>query len=273
MFGRNRYLVVVAAALVLSACSTPPQIINDIPAGKFNSDGKVGVIWLSRCSNSVGCKKSTAGATLAEFTPIGSVGLLVYGAVMSAHEDVIAALDDADATDLIQSRFLLPAEQLLEARGMQPEVVMDPYYPGNLDETKRHKVVEVSTFKKVNVERESHLANPFVYENSYDLNVVANTMDADFLLVLELLNFEVHREFLSLGIPFSEPYAVGAVRVHLLDVENDELLLNDYAYHQVHVVDGEWKQPGNWENLLGATNGSLENALNEVMSRLSDSLQ
>ena len=90
--------------------------------------------------------------------------------------------------------------------------------------------------------------------------------------MLQLASFNVHREFGPFSIPTSQPYALSAVRMYLLDVNSNTLLLNDYAYHETHVIDGEWKQPDSWTNLLNATEGSLRLSIADVLSRLEQSL-
>ncbi len=63
------------------------------------------------------------------------------------------------------------------------------------------------------------------------------------------------------------PYSVGAVRLSFVDVRNEQLLLNDYSYHENHVIEGEWKQRGSYENPLEAVNSSLSSSIEDVMSR------
>lgn len=265
-----RYFSLVAVAILFSACSSPPKIFNELQPEALGSDAKVGVIWLSRCSAVAGCKKSSGAATLGEFRPIGSVGLLTLGAILSAHQEIIDALDTIDAADVVESAYLETSQRALQEKGITAKVITEPYYPGTLEKSGRHKTIGVSTIVVTNKERESAARNPFVFEQTYDFTDIAETADVDFLLVLDVLEYGVHREFGPFAIPTTEPYTVGAVRLSFLDFRNNELLLNDYSYHENHVIEGEWKQPGSWTNLLEAVNGSLRSSIEDVMSRFAE---
>jgi len=263
-------VTLLAFSILIVACSSPPKIINVLQPGALDSDATVGIVWLSRCSGVAGCKKSGAAATLGEFRPVGTVGLLTLGAVLSAHQEIIDVLDSVDAAEIINPLYLDISEQAFQKKGINARVVRDPYYPGSLKKQKRHKTIGTDTILVTNKEREAVNRTPFVFEQTYDLTNIASTENFDYLLVLDLLEYGVQREFGPFAVPTTAPYGVGAVRLYLVDVRGDLLLLNDYSYHERHVIDGEWKQSGSWSNLLETTNESLRRSIEDVMTRFID---
>ena len=120
-------LALLAFSILVVACSSPPKIINELQPGALDTDASVVIVWLSRCSGVAGCKKSSAAATLGEFRPVGTVGLLTLGAVLSAHQEIIDVLDSIDAAEIISPFYLDISEQEFRKKGINARVVRDPY--------------------------------------------------------------------------------------------------------------------------------------------------
>lgn len=261
-----RGLFGLCAALLLSACAHKPVFIDTLSRDTFPDDASVGVIWLSRCTGSLSCNESSNAAQSGEFVP-NIVGLVVQGAVMAAHEDIVAALDTINAADTIAPHYVEAGSNALKQRGYGVQSQQTPHYPGNLEKDTPGKTVNATSFRITN--RSAPPASPVAYvnERSYDLTTIADTLNVNYLLVLGLLNFNAQREFFKFGMPASDVYGSSAVRLYLKDNATGVILYNAYAYHDWHVLNGEWKQPGNWENLLAAVTASLNASVKDVVSR------
>lgn len=265
-FLNGRHLFLCCATLFLVGCISAPTRMVDFAEETLPRDASVGVVWLSSCSIAKGCKKSSAGSNLAEFAPVGASGLLIYGAVISAHQELIDALDLIKADNVVQEQFLQPVADALKARGHQVQVKTDFNYPGDFKNLDRTPVALAEELMELHP-RTTRTDTVYFQEYKRDFSNLNEEMNTDYIVALEILRFAMLREFGPLGIPLTEPFGSSAARVYLINTQTNEMVFNDYGIAEIQ-LDGEWRQPGDWSNAHGA---ALE-ALTLATTRATDDL-
>jgi len=245
---------------------------SEITADTFTQDTRVGVVWLTPCSKARGCKKDGSPSHLAQFAPTSADGLIVYAAIMSAHKDLSAALDQASAIEPVKSRFLLPVQAALQDKGMQATVQEQFVYSRDAKQIGKHRMINLHTDLKEQLPEESIVpGRSQMFEFDRDLSSVATALNADVLAVLDLRQFGVLRDFLPFGVPATYPYAQSVARVYLVDVETGNLLFNEYGASEID-IGSDWNQVGDWSNALTATRNALDIAIDNATKPLLDAL-
>ncbi len=262
----------VCFVLVGTGCVANAVRVTEMQPNAIQAGTNVGVIWISPCSASVGCKGAGEAATLGEFVPDGANGLLIYGAVMSAHSDVIDALDQISADALVEEKFLNPIAAALEARGAIPKVDTTYHFPGNLSKLGKHSVMRLrETLDELHPESaKTYLA--YGFEQNFDLSRIAEELDSSILVVLHLQEYGVRRSFGPLAVPLGRPYGSSLARAFVWDVENESVMYNDYGIGQAS-IGGNWREEGEWTKVFNATNEALALTLERAASPLINALK
>ena len=264
--------LVVFFSLVGSGCVSNAERITEMQPSAIQPDANVGVIWISPCSNNSGCKKSGDASNLGQFTPDGANGLLIYGAVMSAHSDVIDALDRVSADALVEQQFLTPVASALEARGAIPKVMTEKHYQGDLSRIGKHSVMRLrETLNELHPES-AKLYHAFGFDFNFDLSAIAEELDSSVLVVLHLQEYGVRRSFGPLGVPLGRPYGLSMARAYVWDAATKSVMYNDYGIAQASIGE-KWRQTDNLAKVLTATDAALELALERAASPLITALK
>lgn len=266
-----RGLLVIYFVVVSSGCVSNAQRITEIQPNSIESDTNVGIIWISPCSGNAGCKKSGSSSSLGQFVPDGASGLLTYGIVMSAHSDVIEALDQVSADALVEEKFLNPIAAAIEARGAIPKIDTSSHYQGNLSKAGKHSVMHLKETLNVLHPESSSFYHAFGFDQNFDLSAIAEQLDSSILVVLHLQSFGVRRSFGPLGVPLGRPYGLSLARAFVWDVETKSVMYNDYGIAQAPIGE-KWREPEEWTKVFTATNAALELALERAASPLISAL-
>lgn len=258
-----RTTLILIFSAYLSACVSPGQIVTDITPEKISANAKVGVIWLSSCSGVSKCGKSGEISNQAQFVPDGASGLIILGAILSAHEEIREALKSVTEDSIVNQEYLEPVASALAEAGSSPLVQSSYHYFGNLQKKERHKLIKLkSTLKELYPEK-NRLFFGFGFEHNLDLSAIASEMGVDVLAVLHVQEFGIRRDFGPLGVPLGNPYALSLVRLYMTDVATGELLFNDFGVAEESLAEG-WRQPNDWSIVKNATASALEQAIERV---------
>ena len=264
--------LLICFVLVSSGCVSNAERITEIHPNAIQPDTKVGVVWISPCSSNKGCKGSGDASSLGQFVPDGANGLLIYGAVMSAHSDVIEALDQVSADTLIEEKFLSPIAAALEARGAVPNVDTSYHYQGDLNLVGKHSVMRLrETLSELHPES-SDVYAAMGFDFNFDLSAIAEELDSSVLVVLHLQEFGVRRSFGPFGVPLGRPYGSSLARAFVWDAETKTVMYNDYGIGQAS-IGGKWREQGEWTQVFTATNAALELALERAATPLISALK
>jgi len=103
--------------------------------------------------------------------------------------------------------------------------------------------------------------------NPYDFDVLYKELEVDYLVVLELLRFNIERHYNAAGKPASNPHAVSVVRLRLHDKESNEVLFDDYAVDGV-IVGNDWDDPPYYLPLAAGLSQTLRASIRESTDNL-----
>jgi len=260
-------LFLLMALLTLSACATAPVIQTELQPGALKRNS-VGIAWISRCHKN-DCLESEN--TKANFTPIGVSGLLDMAIVNAAHDGLELQVERLDATDKVEKGYLDKLVAALKSQGINAAVARKPFSPTALRTSRRLTGVILQEGAKGNrPPRDTETRVRRVSQLKLDLLPVSNELQVEQLIVLELLEYGVRRQFGPFAIPTSPSYSVAAVRGSLVDVSTGEMLLNNYAFYE--------NEPGpdtddsltdtKMRELLAGVDEALESAIDDVTSGL-----
>jgi len=257
--------------LLVSACAKPPATLTAIAPDRVPASSSVGVAWLTPCGWFAGCKKEDAKSNQAKFIPFGANGLLILGAVMSAHQDVIDGLEQVSADDIVTDQFLSPIGSALKSQGFSVNAKSKSGYAGAYERIDGKAITLTEKLKELYPERGRLPGSDIVNETQRDITSIANELSSDYLVILEINRFGVQRDFGPVGIPLGRPYALSIVRTYLVDVSSNEILFNDYGIGEVKIPEG-WRQPDDWTLVNDATKKSLEIALERTTRSLASAV-
>lgn len=268
---KSRSWLLVFGLLLISGCVANAERIIEIQPNAIKQDSKVGVVWISPCSSNAGCKQSGEASSLGQFVPDGANGLLVYGMVMSAHEDVINALDEVSADPIVQANYLNPISAALEGKQAIPSVSKPPIYQGDLSKSGKHSVMRMRDTLEELHPGGSSIYHGLAFDQPYDLTAIANELDSSTLVVLHVQEFGVRRSFGPLGIPTGRPYGLSLVRAFVWDVATKSDLYSDFGIARAD-IGGNWREAGHWTQVFTATNTALELAIDRVTGPLIEAI-
>lgn len=267
-------LVFVLMLLQLAAgCTTAPTYQTELTPGALN-ENSIGIAWLSRCHYS-DCI-DTLGVK-GNFTPNGVSGLLDMAIVNSSHGYLEGEVQKLDATDIVSSGFLSKVSFALQERGISAPVSESAISPQTVKISRRITGVILQDGPKGNrVLQGNEVKTRRVNQLQMDLQPVADELNTEQILVLEMLEYGVRRNFGPFAIPVSPSYAVAAVRGFLLDTQSGETLLNDYAYYELvpDYTNGEEdeKSESRVAQLMSTVDEALELAIGDVTNTLINAL-
>jgi len=159
--------------LLVSACAKPPATLTAIAPDRVPASSSVGVAWLTPCGWFAGCKKEDAKSNQAKFIPFGANGLLILGAVMSAHQDVIDGLEQVSADDIVFS---------VNAKSKSG-------YAGAYERIDGKAITLTEKLKELYPERGRLPGSDIVNETQRDITSIANELSSDYLVILEINRF------------------------------------------------------------------------------------
>jgi len=262
----------ICVVLIASGGVSNAQRKTELKPNAIQANSNVGVIWISPCSNNKGCKENGSASNLGEFVPDGANGLLIYGAVLSAHQEIIDALDQITADPLIEEKFLNPVAAALEARGAIPTINKSFNYQGDIPTIGKHSVMRLrNTLTELHPES-SKLYHAFGFDYNFDLSKIAEELDSSTLVVLHLQHYGVRRSFGPFGVPAGRPYGSSVARAFIWDAATQSVIYNDYGISQAAVGDN-WREKGKWTQVLNATDAALALTLDRVTEPLLEALK
>jgi len=261
---------VLFGLIIISGCAANAERITELQPNAINKDSKVGVVWISPCSRNVGCKESGAASNLGQFVPDGANGLLVYGVVMSAHEDVGDALDNVPADPIVESNFLTPIATALQAKGAVASVSKPFLYQGDLTKAGKHSVMKLQETLEELHPGSSSIYLAYGFDQPYELTDIANELDSTTLVVLDMQQFGIRRSFGPLGVPTGRPYGLSLVRVFVWDVATQSTLYSDFGIARAD-IGGNWRDD-NWKQVFSATETALKLAIDRATYPLVDAI-
>lgn len=264
-----RLVVVFLFIQVLTACSVAPIYQSELQPYALNKNS-VGIAWLSRCQlndclDTLGVKGN--------FTPDGVSGLLDLAIVNSSHGYLEGEVQKLDATRIVEKKFLSEISLALQAQGISAPVSFDAYSPQSLKTSGRVTgVLLQNDVKGERLIRNDGNTTRRVNQLQMDLQPIADKLQVEQVIVLEMLEYGVKRNFGPFAIPISPSYAVGAVRGFLLDITTGETLLNDYAYYEIEpeytTTSDDEKSESRIAQLMSTVDTALELAIADVTNTL-----
>jgi len=173
-----------------------------------------------------------------------------------------ASIARINASDIVRDHFLRKYRQALSARQLDVVAVDNAIHEGALQKSASSMV----TFNDV----ETIGATQFpiqVKANTFDFSPVYQRLDADYLIVMELLRFSIDRYYGPTGKPTANPLAVSAIRLYLHESATGNVLFDDYAYNAIELGDA-WDKPPHYHSLADSLELSLKAAINEARNNL-----
>lgn len=261
----GRGIIVAVLLSLVAACTSTPQEILKVPPHALNKQASYAVLWLKPCTlTAMGrCVDEDDGRTTeAKIAIHGSADRID---LKQQYEDEIAlsvAMTFVDAAPIIQQAFLREYKDALKAQGLDAVAVAEPIYEGVL--------------KKLDSTRVSFADQPMlsaqqlplqVRSNKFDFMPIYDRLGVDYLLVLELLTFNVERHYGPAGKPTNNPQVVTAIRVYLHEKSTGEVLFNDFSYDFSLVAD-EWERPPHYQLLADLLKQSLKTSIDKSRTNL-----
>lgn len=257
--------VLVLLAL-MSGCVAGPQRISDWDATRLDSTSSVGLVWFTPCSVNEGCDKSPSESNRAEFKPIGAKAEATNRDVLESHADLIDALATITADDTVTSAFFSPLSDALGTRGIRPSIKSTLNYSGESASAGGPRIKLESEF------RDAHprfgRTDPAVFTlYKHDYRALAEQIDVEHLIVLDVLRFVVSRDFGPFGIPTIRPYGSAAVQVLVVNARTGKVLFRDYGVGEAR-ADRPWRQAGDWTHVREAASSALRLAIGQATEKL-----
>jgi len=251
-------------ALMLVACSATPEEKLNTPPGALNTDSKYALLWIKPCRTPLlgRCESDDGRTTEAKLALHGAPELIDLKALYAADVQLSASIARIDAGEIVQKQFLRNVKQALAARQLDVVAVANPVYEGALRKTASKRV----TFN--NVDTIGATQYPLeVKANQYELASLYQRLEVDYLLILELLRFNIERHYGPTGKPVGHPQAVSAVRMYLHERSTGKVLFDDFAYKVVE-SDVAWDKPPHYQSLTNSLKNTLAAAIDEAQANL-----
>jgi len=251
-------------ALLLVACTSTPEENLNTPANAFNADSSYGLIWVKPCQSLFlsRCEPDDGRTTEAKLAIHGAPESVDLKALYEEDLTLSSSIARIDAADILREQFLRNVKQRLLARQLDVVAVANPIPEGALRKTTSKRVTfnDVATIGATQYPLE-------VKSNTFEWSAVYQKLDVDFLVVMELLRFNIERHYGPTGKPASNPQAVSAVRLYLHERATGKKLFDDYAY-KVVIVDNDWDKPPHYQLLTDTLKLTLSAAIEEAQSNL-----
>lgn len=264
-----RSLNAVALLLLLGACASAPSEKLTFSAEQIDKSKRIALLWIKPCIAKLtgGCESDDGRTAEAKLAIHGAVG---WVDLKQEYEDDIglaASIARINAGPVIEEAYLRKLKTHLLNRGLSAVAVANPVYEGALGKQRRSKTV---TFNEQSLLGATQFPLQ-VKANSFNLAPLHDSLSAEYLLVLELLRFNVERHYNSTGRPASNPHAVSAIRVSLHERDGNRVLFDDFVQKGAIVANG-WNAPPHYPILNDMLIATLQNAIEEASSRLLEQL-
>ncbi len=248
------------------ACTVTPTEKLNTPDGALNPESKYALMWIKPCQSKFlgGCDPDDGRSTEAKLAIHSTSEFVDLKTLYEEDVTLSASIARINASDIVQDHFLRNFRQALSARQLDVVAVENPIHQGALQKTASTTV----TFDDITTIGATQF--PLQVEaNTYKFSPVYQQLDADYLIVMELLRFSIDRYFGPTGKPTANPLAVSAVRVYLHESATGNVLFDDYAYNAVELGDA-WNKPPHYQSLADSLELSLKAAINEARNNLLD---
>jgi len=166
-----------------------------------------------------------------------------------------ASIARLEASSLIYRQYLVSLKEKLAARQLDAVVVAKPLYEGLLLKRASKQVI----FNDVPLIGATQFPLQ-LQANTFDFTPIYERLDVDYLVVMELLRFNIERHYGPTGKPVGNPQAVSAVRLTMHERNSNELVFDDYSY-QVAQLKDDWEAPPHYRSLEKSLSRTLQDAL------------
>jgi len=263
-FSRRAPLVAALIITVGGCMSTSrPKEILDVPSGSLNAQSRYALMWIKPCNVRLlvgGCEDDDGRTTEAKLAIHGSADRVDLEELYEEGVGLSASIAQVNAKEFIERHYLREFRSALKARALNVVSVAEPAYEGSLPKLAVERVVfnDVPTIAATQFPLQ-------VKSSTYDFAGIYEKLGVDYLIVLELLRFNIERHFGPTGHPSANPQAVSVVRLSLHERATGKLLFNDFGYI-AELVSDDWDRPPYYQELSDTLTGALERAIDDVQS-------
>lgn len=253
----------VFSVLACTSTSTPTEKLN-APVGALNAESKYALMWIKPCQTQFfgRCEPDDGRTSEAKLAIHGAAERVDLKALYEEDVGLSASIARIDAADIVQDRFLRKVKQGLSARQLDVVAVAKPIHEGALKKTASKHITfnDVATIGPTQFPLQ-------VKANTFEFSSLYQQLDVDYLIVMELLRFNIERHYGPTGNPVANPQAVSAIRLYLHERATNQVLFDDYAYKAVE-SDKAWDKPPHYQSLTDSLKYTLQTAIDEAQNNL-----
>jgi len=259
-----RTAILAVLAITLVACTTTPEEKLNTPEGALNTESKYALVVMKPChAQFLGrCEPDDGRTTEAKLAIHGAPEMVDLKALYEADVALSASIARIDAVNVVNSQFLRTVKQGLVSRQLDVVAVAKPIHEGALRKTSSKRV----TFDDVDMIGATQYPLE-VAANTFELSSLYQQLEVDYLIVMELLRFNIERHYGPTGKPVGTPQAVSAVRLYLHERTTGKVLFDDYAY-KIVASNEAWDKPPHYKSLTDALKYTLGAAIDEAQTNL-----
>jgi len=236
----------------LVGCLTPIKIVTDLPPTALESGKSVAIVYALDCAERVGlsgrCAENSELKNGGKFvTDPPNVSILASN--VGKHEELRAAVAKLDVTNVLQSSTTKHLKPLFESAGLSvtinPIVVRAWSFPARA----KHSNIKFGAYHRDTLENDEARTGSAVSLNP-DYQPVIEELNTDYLLVIDLLRYDIFRKYAPIvSVALEPPTAGAAIRATLFRANVAEPLYDNIISRR-RVPDFEWKTPPDFDQLM-----------------------
>lgn len=255
--------VLVFSVVACTSTSTPTEKLS-APSGALNAESKYALMWIKPCQSQFfgRCDPDDGRTSEAKLAIHGAPERMDLKALYEEDIGLSASIARIDAADIVQDKFLRKVKRGLTGRQLNVVAVAKPIHEGALQKTASKRITfnDVATIGPTQFPLQ-------VKANTFDFSPLYQQLDVDYLIVMELLRFNIERHYGPTGKPVANPQAVSAIRLYLHERATGQVLFDDYAYKTVE-TDETWDKPPHYQLLTDSLTHTLRTAIDEAQNNL-----
>ncbi len=248
--------------------------MDEVPSGALRSGSKIAFVYALPCSNmdTLMAKCSSGSTPLNEgiYEDYGSSGL---ARSVGLHDEISAKVKTLNPADTIRQELQGKLAPLMTNLGLEVQVRPDPLVVWNLEKRGMASSFFYSEYNRGEKKYQSVRVNGLGegISGNFDFQPLINELDTDFLFTVELLRYGVDRRYsIPISVALEPPMGTAAIRVSLFQRGVDKPLYNNIINRR-EPVDGEWKMPPDFEDLMSippkVLRAAIDDAVQEVLAR------
>ena len=270
----GRCTAALLVVLFSTGCTTQFVKMDEVPSGALQSGSKVALVYALPCSNmdTLMAKCSSPSTPLNEGVYV-DYGSSIVARSVGLHDEVEAKLKTLKPANTILEELEGKLAPLLTNLGHEVQVRPDPLLVWNLEKRGKASSFFYSEYNRGEKKYQSVRPNGLGegISGNFDFQPLINELDTDFLMVIELLRYGVDRRYTALvSVAMEPPMGTAAIRVSLFQRGVDKPLYNNIINRR-EPVDGEWKTPPDFEDLMSippkVLRAAIDDAAQEILAR------